>query len=226
MTPKEAPEPNTFKLSPSDLTYLWDDCPRCFWLRYKMDQRRPGAFPRVFGQIDRAMRNHYEGKEYTVPGFKAGKFDCKEKNVKSDVYAFGEVKLFISGRIDARIVFNATNCVLVDFKCSGDKENAAAKYRYQLGAYALAIEHTLAQKVNGMGLLMFSPVAFSADSKTNAGNLGGEMHWLTIYRNDDAFMGFLSEVAQLLAGESPDPNPECYFCKYTEATKLCGRTAT
>jgi hypothetical protein len=213
---KEAPAPNTYVLSPSDLTYLWDDCPRCFWLRYVKGQRRPGAFPRVFGQIDRAMRAFYEGRILTVPGVGTGKFDCSQKTVKTPETAFGKVTLSISGRLDARLVLE-NGVALVDFKCSGDKEGGAVKYRYQLAAYALGIEHTLAQKVHAMGLYMFDPTTF-----TNGGELAalhGKMYWLPIERNDAAFNSFLGEVAELLGGESPALNPECYFCKYTEATR-------
>ena len=55
--------PNPVKLSPSDLTFLWDECPRCFYLKYIHGINRPAApFPSIFGAIDRLMKAQYAGQ--------------------------------------------------------------------------------------------------------------------------------------------------------------------
>jgi hypothetical protein len=51
-----------WKLSPSDLTFLWDECPRCFYLKVKHNFRRPAmAFPKIFSRIDLLMKDVYLG---------------------------------------------------------------------------------------------------------------------------------------------------------------------
>ena len=51
------------KLSPSDLTFLWDECKRCFYLKYVHSIHRPSApFPGIFSTIDRLMKGYYEGQ--------------------------------------------------------------------------------------------------------------------------------------------------------------------
>src|SRR4030065_1081804 len=56
--------PNSpIKLSPSDLTFLWDECPRCFYLKYIHGISRPAApFPSIFGTIDRLMKAQFAGR--------------------------------------------------------------------------------------------------------------------------------------------------------------------
>ena len=51
------------KLSPSDLTFLFDDCKRCFYEKVKNNNPRPSTpFPKMFNTIDNLMKLHYEGK--------------------------------------------------------------------------------------------------------------------------------------------------------------------
>ena len=50
-------------LAPSDFAFLWDECPRCFYLKVVRKQGRPRTpFPKVFGTIDRAMKSFYMGQ--------------------------------------------------------------------------------------------------------------------------------------------------------------------
>src|SRR5580704_7647297 len=71
---KEVGRP-TWAFSPTDLTFLWDECPCCFYNKVVLKQSRPKApFPKVFGLIDRAMKDCYLGQraEELVPGMGPG----------------------------------------------------------------------------------------------------------------------------------------------------------
>ena len=49
-----------WKLSPSDLTFLWDECARCFYLKNVHGVARPrGIMPAIFNQIDAKMKACY-----------------------------------------------------------------------------------------------------------------------------------------------------------------------
>ena len=51
---------NTYKLSPSELTFLWDECQRCFYLKVVRKFNRPGMpFPKIFTRIDRLMKDFF-----------------------------------------------------------------------------------------------------------------------------------------------------------------------
>lgn len=53
----------TFKLSPSDLTFLWDECKRCFYLKVVLGQNRPAMpFPSIFTKIDGLMKKYFDGQ--------------------------------------------------------------------------------------------------------------------------------------------------------------------
>lgn len=45
---------NPIKLSPSDLTFLWDECPRCFYLKHILGIMRPAAPSRLFSALSTA----------------------------------------------------------------------------------------------------------------------------------------------------------------------------
>lgn len=53
MTKVTDPAQGPVKLAPSDLTFLWEECQRCFWLKVKGVLKRPsGLFPKVFTRLD------------------------------------------------------------------------------------------------------------------------------------------------------------------------------
>ena len=55
--------PKSWKLSPSDLTFLWDECPRCFYLKVVNGFNRPSLpMPKIFTRIDLIMKGYYAGK--------------------------------------------------------------------------------------------------------------------------------------------------------------------
>lgn len=54
---------SVWKLSPSDLTFLWYECKRCFYLKVKERFNRPWTpFPSIFGRIAYLTQAYYQGK--------------------------------------------------------------------------------------------------------------------------------------------------------------------
>ena len=61
-----------YKLSPSDLTYLYDGCKHCFVLKVKHGIQQPSiGLPAVFSTIAGLQKDYYSGKrteeEYRIP---------------------------------------------------------------------------------------------------------------------------------------------------------------
>ena len=50
------------KLSPSSLTFLYDECKACFWHHYNGRPRPATAFPKVFGALDNAQKELFVGR--------------------------------------------------------------------------------------------------------------------------------------------------------------------
>ena len=46
MDKKKTKAPRDY-ISPSDLTFLWSECKKCFWLKYNEGISRPGFMPLV-----------------------------------------------------------------------------------------------------------------------------------------------------------------------------------
>ena len=77
---------DAIKLSPSELTFLWDECPRCFYLKVTGRFSRPStAFPSIFSSIDRAMKNHYRDRsmQELSPDLPPGRFFFSEQFIVS-----------------------------------------------------------------------------------------------------------------------------------------------
>ena len=54
-----------WKLSPSDLTFLWEECKRCFYLKVVREISRPFIMPKIFNKIDSIMNQYFFGKNTT-----------------------------------------------------------------------------------------------------------------------------------------------------------------
>ena len=95
-----------YRLSPSDFAFLWEECHRCFYLKYVTGFKRPGGpFPRIFGVIDLAMRKHYiDGRTDAMsPDLPPGTMTYGEKWVHSaPIHLPGhESTLVLRGKLDA-----------------------------------------------------------------------------------------------------------------------------
>src|SRR5512136_2177895 len=102
---------NPIKLAPSDLTFLWDECPRCFYLKYIHGINRPAApFPAVFGAIDRLMKAQFNGRPASDldPSLPLGIIGVTENWVESLPITFPghSLGVFLRGKIDALIGFD------------------------------------------------------------------------------------------------------------------------
>lgn len=129
------------RLSPSDLTFLWEECPGCFYERYVLDIRRPRMpFPAIFGNIDGAMKAFYAPRTLRTPdGLRATVLNAGTEWVKSDTIDTPSGSCTISGKFDTILAVEDGTYAIVDFKCAEVKEQYLAKYTRQLAAYALAV---------------------------------------------------------------------------------------
>lgn len=218
-----------FKLSPSDLTFLYEGCQRCFWLKVKKGITQPSIpLPGIFSKLAGLQKTFYTGKrtDKVHPALAPGIVKYGEKWVQSQPIKFDghDNTVYIKGRFDIVVEFDDKSYGVIDFKTGNPDEKKAAMYSRQLHAYAYALEHPAPRAmslshITKLGLLYFYPTATSQASIEKL-SYDSEIHWIEIGRNDDKFMQFLERVLTLLEADTPpDPTPGCNWCGYGEKMK-------
>lgn len=213
-----------YKLSPSDFTFLYEGCKRCYYLKVVHSISQPSVpLPAVFGKITGLLKNYYSGKRTEKlhaelpPGFvKYG-----EKYVKSRLIGLkgSNVRYFISGRFDITIEFDDGTYGLIDFKTGNPNDEYHALYSRQLHGYAYALEYPAPgalklSPISKMGLLYFYPSKIS-QSTIEWISFDAKIHWIEIPKSEQGFLKFLKEVVGMLESpELPSPSPNCQWCKH------------
>lgn len=219
-----------YKLSPSDLTFLYEGCKRCFVLKVKHGISQPSIpIPGVFSTIASLQKTYYSGKrtEEFCQGLPPGIVKFGEKKVRSITISFDglESTCVIIGRFDVVVEFDDGSYGVLDFKTGDPNDEKTEIYSRQLHAYALALENPAEgalelRPVSRLGLLYFTPDACEYKA---AGRqiLSGQITWVEIQKDEEKFLDFLKEVVLLLDGALPEPAENCEWCRYLQdAAKL------
>lgn len=213
-----------YRLSPSDLTFLYDGCKHCFVLKVKHRISQPSIpIPGVFSSIASLQKNHYSGKrtEELCQQLPPGTVTLGEKQVRSASVKFDDLESTcrISGRFDVVAEFDDGSYGVMDFKTGNPSDEKTGMYGRQLHAYALALENPAEgalklHPVSRLGLLYFTPDMCEYEGNSRQ-VIAGQMTWLEVRRDDRAFRDFLREVVFLLDGPLPAPESEtCDWCRY------------
>ncbi len=218
-----------WKLSPSDLTFLWDECKRCFYLKVRHNFKRPAApFPKVFGRIDLLMKDIYLGgsTKRISTELPDGRSIMSGRWVTSEPAAFGAHTdtAYLSGIFDTLVMFTDGTYGIVDFKTTKPAPGQVEFYSRQLHAYAYALEHPAQGKlsfnpITKLGLLCFDP---SKMDEATAGtlSLSGPATWVECPLDRAGFEKFMDDVLTLLEQPNiPDANPDCPFCEYRNSAR-------
>jgi len=215
------------------LTFAWDECPRCFYLRVVRGIDRPSmAFPKVFGRIDSLMKNLFAGKPTSAidPVLPPGRVAMQGKWVSSAPIEFPGVaaSCYLKGAFDSVLAFDDGSYAVVDFKTSTPSRQHIAFYGRQLSAYAYALEHPAAgalglAPVSKLGLLYLDPVDIDHDEERKRIVYGGEATWQELPKDEGKFLKFLHGVLEVLSQPEPPPASEtCGFCAYREEARRHG----
>jgi hypothetical protein len=218
-----------WKLSPSDLTFLWDECPRCFYLKVVHNITRPfTGFPKIFNRIDKLMKDFFAGKpmQTFVPALPPGAVQFGEKWVTSQPIRLSESgpAAFIKGKFDSVIAFDDLTYGVVDFKTSEASPAHVPFYSRQLQAYAYALQHPAQNgfalsPVSRLGLLCVEPHAMQMTPRGEVAYLG-KMTWLECPNDEAQFLGFMDNVLTLLSQpEPPAPASQCAWCAYRQSVR-------
>ena len=219
----------SWKLSPSDFAFLWEECKRCFYLKVARGFYRPRTpFPGIFSVIDRLMNEYFNSRPNaeisdTLP---PGVVKYGESWVESRPIALpGRASTcFIRGRFDSVLEFEDGSYAVIDFKTTSTQSDHLPLYTRQLHAYAYALERAAPgnlalSPITRLGLVCVEPDALVRDAQGRI-SYTGNAEWKEMPRDDAAFDAFLSEVVTLLdLPEPPAPGRRCEFCRYRAAAR-------
>lgn len=216
-----------YKLSPSDLTYLYDDCKYCFTMKVKYGINRPSiGLPQVFSVIANLQKDYYSGRhtKQFCRQLPEGIVRYGERWVRSTpIPLSGGSTCFINGRFDIVVEFDDGGYGVIDFKTRQEAEEPTAMYSRQLAAYSYALENpaqgSLAlSPVTKLGLLYFAPVACSLEGSRQS--LEGPISWVEVSKDDRAFIDFVTEAGSLLERGTALPQT-CSSCAHCQAAGKC-----
>jgi hypothetical protein len=213
----------SFKLSPSDLTFTWDECHYCFYMKVRHGISLHSPFPSIFGRMANLTSGFYLGRAAAEidPGLPQGTVKYREQYVRSVPLSLPgcDSQCYIHGRFDAVIAFADGSYGIVDYKTSEAKPETIPFYSRQLTAYAYALEHPAPgalglYPVSRMGLLVITPEGYER-SAVGGMAFASRATWLEVPRNDAAFTAFLEQVMAVLdAPLPPKPSETCGVCQY------------
>jgi hypothetical protein len=217
-----------YRLSPSELTFLYEGCKRCFFLKVKHGLAQPSIpLPSVFSTIAYLQKEYYAGKRTDLlsPRLPPGSIEYGEKWVQSRRIELPGCAstCYIKGRFDIVARLDDGAYAVLDFKTSDPNEEKSSMYSRQLHAYAYALENPEEgalglSPVSRLGLVYFTP-----DHCERTGPerqiIGGRMQWVEVRLDADGFLNFLAGVVNLLDGPLPKASEECEWCAYYQQRK-------
>lgn len=135
-----------WKLAPSDLTFLYEECRYCFYLKVRGIVNRPRTpMPKIFTTIDVAMKRYLNGQhtDALAIGMPAGTFTYAERWVESSPLGVpGCSSTFsVPGRFDNVLQLDHFGLGLVDLKTCHRRDEHVPLYGRQLHCYAAALEN-------------------------------------------------------------------------------------
>jgi hypothetical protein len=212
-----------YQISPSDLTFQWDACKLCFYLKLKHKLVHRGPFPGMFSKMGDLTSNYYLDKpaRELSPALPEGIVKFREKWVKSIPINFAgtDSQVVIKGRFDAIIAFEDGSYGVIDYKTSDASSEKAAFYSRQLSAYAYALENPAPKAlsispISRLGLFMITPARYE---RLPNGEIAfvSKTTWLDVPRDEATFLSLLREVVALLDETIPPaPAADCGLCNY------------
>ena len=213
-----------YKLSPSDLTFMYEGCKRCFYQKVVNGIAQPSIpLPAIFSKIAGLLKDHYDGKPTSKlhAALPPGTVSHGEKNVRSNVIQLRnhDATCYISGRFDIVVSFEDGTYGVIDFKTGNPNTEAINLYIRQLHAYAYALEHPAPHAlalapVTKLGLLYFYPDSVSQQSSERLA-YEANITWIEIRKDEEDFLEFIDEVLDVLElPEAPEHSPNCQWCGY------------
>jgi hypothetical protein len=227
MTKKTFVPKSRTDISPSDLTFTYGQCKRCFWLKYNKGISTPGFMPLV-GPMSAMQEARYRDQKSTVldPQLPPGAISRFGEGVESTAIRVNgkETNWRIKGKFDLVVEYDNGTVGLIDAKVTTGEmdDEKVSLYLPQLEAYCYALENPmtgLPVTVAHSGLMMWKIDNATQDEEEN-NYFSTESAFILVPRGPDWFQEFISDVIQVLEGPIPASGEKCNNCSYAEKRKM------
>src|SRR3989338_7521724 len=216
--------PMPFTFSPSSLSLL-KDCPRCFWLQFVQNVRRPaGIFPSLPSGMDKVLKEHFDSfqqKGQLPPELNKLKdvalFENKEllktwRNNRKGLEWKDAAGNVLRGAID-NVLKQGNKLIVLDYKTRGFplKEDTHGHYQDQLDFYNFLLRKNSYETENYAYLLFYHPDKVNAE--------GGILFHTDLIKMSISIGNaekIIKNALKTLEGDMPNCAKECGFCKWRE----------
>jgi hypothetical protein len=211
-----------YKFSPSSLSLL-KDCPRCFWLKFNKDIKRPeGIFPSLPSGMDKILKIHFDSfmrKGELPPELKelndVKLFDDEEllkvwrSNFKGIPWEDKEGNLF-RGAID-NILKKGNKLIVLDYKTRGYplKEDTHEHYQNQMDIYNLLLRKNNYKTEDYAYLLFYHP-----DKVNKKGDVVFNTDLIKMKISIENAENIFKNALEVLKGKIPEASEECEYCRW------------
>jgi len=212
-------------ISPSDLTFSWSDCKRCFWLKYRLGIVASGMMPGLVTSLSSRQEKWYKGKSShdfsaTLP---RGVVDSTGLKVQSaPILMDGNPTPFsLMGKYDFLLRYEHGTFGIIDTKIVGKNNGKGDFYWPQLAAYDYILANPATgekREVETLGLMVWSVGEVAYDGSTDP-MISFPTAYEPIDRDPVRFTTFIADVVKVLLGDMPKPGFKCGNCSYVSAMK-------
>ncbi len=214
-----------YKFTPSRISLL-KDCPRCFWLHYNKNFKRPdGIFPSLPSGMDRILKEHFDSytkKGQVPPELKEIK-DIKlfEDLTKLDVWRsnfrgikFEADEYILKGAVDALLVNKKNSKLIVlDYKTRGYplKQDTHVHYIEQQALYNYILRKIGYETEDYSYLLFYHP------DKVMENVFLFHKDLVKIKTAAEIAENIINKALEILKKPIPEASADCQYCQYREA---------
>jgi hypothetical protein len=218
-----------YKFSPSSLSLL-KDCPRCFWLKFNKNIKRPaGIFPSLPSGMDKVLKVHFDAfmEKGELPPELCNE-ECKDlklfndkellkvwrSNFKGIQWKDKEENLY-RGAVD-NILVKGKKLIVMDYKTRGYplKEDTAAHYQNQMDIYNFLLRKNDYETEDYAYLLFYHP-----DKVTEKGDVVFNVDLVKMKISIENAENIFKNALKTLKGEMPKAKEECEYCKWVSLTE-------
>ena len=211
-----------YKFSPSSLSLL-KECPRCFWLHFNKDVKRPDSvFPSLPSGMDKILKAHFDsfiGKglppelKYLDRGIRLfddiSLLEAWRSNFKGIQWTDKKGNLF-RGAID-NILVKGKKLIVIDYKTRGFplKDDTALHYQDQLDIYNFLLRKNKYKTASYSYLLFYHPKHITPN-----GDVCFHTDLVKMKVDVSNAERIFRDAVKVLSGEIPKAGEECGFCSW------------
>lgn len=215
-------------ISPSDLTFSWSDCKRCFWLKYRFGIVTSGMMPGLVTSLSSRQEKWYKDKSshHFSENLPRGVVESTGLKAQSaPIEVDGQPTPFsLMGKYDFLLRYDHGTYGIVDTKIVGKNNGKGDFYWPQLAAYDYILANPAsadAREVETLGLMVWAVGDVEYDGSGDP-TISFPTSYEAVGRDPERFTKFIAEVVRVLLGDLPKPGAKCGNCSYVAAMKEVG----